>query len=116
MPISGTALAIFCYVMGRADWTVYLKLPHVRAASEMAVVGGALIGACMGFLWYNAHPAKVFMGDSGSLPLGGLLAWMALVSKQELVLPLIACVFVADLASRSEERRARHLVPRAVGG
>ena len=93
------ALAIFCYITGRADWTGYLNLPHVRAASEMAVVGGALVGACMGFLWYNAFPAKVFMGDSGSLPLGGLLAWMALVSKQELVLPLIGFVFVVELAS-----------------
>lgn len=53
----------------------------------------------MGFLWFNAFPAKVFMGDSGSLPLGGLLGWMAMVSKQELVLPLIALVFVAELAS-----------------
>jgi len=97
--ISALALSIFCYVTGRADWTAYLNLPHVRAASEMAVVGGALCGACMGFLWYNAYPAKVFMGDSGSLPLGGLLGWMALVSKQELVLPLIALVFVVELAS-----------------
>jgi phospho-N-acetylmuramoyl-pentapeptide-transferase len=99
MLISGLALSIFCYVTGRPDWTGYLNLPHVRAASEMAVVGGALCGACMGFLWYNAFPAKVFMGDSGSLPLGGLLAWMALVAKQELVLPLIAFVFVAELSS-----------------
>ena len=97
--IAALALSIFCYVTGRPDWTGYLNLPHVRAASEMAVVGGALAGACMGFLWYNAFPAKVFMGDSGSLPLGGLLAWMALVAKQELVLPLIAFVFVAELAS-----------------
>jgi len=99
MIISGLALAIFCYVTGRPDWTAYLNLPHVGAASEMAVVGGALCGACMGFLWYNAFPAKVFMGDSGSLPLGGLLAWMAMVSKQELVLPLIAFVFFAELFS-----------------
>ena len=99
MIISGLALTVFCYVTGRPDWTDYLNLPHVVQASEMAVVGGALCGACMGFLWYNAYPARVFMGDSGSLPLGGVLAWMALVSKQELVLPLIACVFVADLAS-----------------
>ena len=97
--ISGGALAIFCYVTGRVDWTAYLNLPHVRHASEMAVLGGALAGACAGFLWYNAYPAQVFMGDSGSLPLGGALAWMALVSKQELVLPLIACVFVGDLAT-----------------
>ncbi len=97
--ISGLALSIFCYVTGRPDWTGYLNLPHVRAASEMAVVGGALCGACMGFLWFNAYPARVFMGDSGSLPLGGLLGWMALVSKQELVLPLIGFVFVAELGS-----------------
>jgi len=97
--ISGGALTFFCYVTGRADWTEYLNLPHVRHASEMAVLGGALAGACAGFLWYNAYPAQVFMGDSGSLPLGGALAWMALVSKQELVLPLIACVFVADLGT-----------------
>ena len=97
--IAGLALSVFCYVTGRPDWTLYLNLPFVRQASEMAVVGGALCGACMGFLWYNAFPAKVIMGDSGSLPLGGLLAWMALVAKQELVLPLIAFVFVAELAS-----------------
>jgi phospho-N-acetylmuramoyl-pentapeptide-transferase len=99
MIISGLTLSIFCYVTGRADWTGYLGLPHVAAASEMAVVGGALCGACMGFLWYNAYPARVFMGDSGSLPLGGLLAWMALVAKQELLLPLIGFVFFAELAS-----------------
>ncbi len=99
MIISGLTLSIFCYVTGRPDWTGYLNLPHVAAASEMAVVGGALCGACMGFLWYNAYPARVFMGDSGSLPLGGLLAWMALVAKQELVLPLIGFVFFAELAS-----------------
>ena len=99
MVISGGVLSIFCYVTGRPDWTHYLNLPHVSAASEMAVVGGALCGACLGFLWFNAFPAKVFMGDSGSLPLGGLLAWMALISKQELVLPLIAAVFVMELGS-----------------
>jgi len=105
MIISGLALAIFCYVTGRADWTAYLNLPHVTAASEMAVVGGALCGACLGFLWYNAFPAKVFMGDSGSLPLGGLLAWMALVSKQELVLPLIGLVFFLELGSSALQTR-----------
>ena len=99
MLISGLALSIFCYVTGRPDWTAYLHLPHVAAASEMAVVGGALTGASMGFLWFNAPPAQVFMGDSGSLPIGGLLAWMAVVSKQELVLPLIAAVFVMEAGS-----------------
>lgn len=99
MLISGLALTGFCYVTGRWDWTHYLNLPHIPAASEMAVMGGALCGACMGFLWYNAFPAQVFMGDSGSLPIGGLLAWMAVVSKQEFVLPLLGFVFYADLLS-----------------
>lgn len=97
--ISGLALTIFCYVTGREDWTSYLNVPFVEDASHMAVVGGALCGACMGFLWFNAYPAKVFMGDSGSLPLGGVLGWMAFVSKQELVLPLIASVLVIDAGS-----------------
>jgi len=105
MIISGLALSIFCYITGRPDWTAYLSLPHVSAASEMAVVGGALCGACLGFLWYNAFPAKVFMGDSGSLPLGGLLAWMALVAKQELVLPLIGLVFFLELGSSALQTR-----------
>lgn len=99
MIISGLALGVFCYISGRFDWTGYLGLPHVPAASEMAVVAAALCGACLGFLWYNAFPAKVFMGDSGSLPIGGLLAWLALVAKQELVLPLIGCVFFIALGT-----------------
>lgn len=97
--ISAGALLILCYVTGRADWTAYLGLPHVPQASEMAVLGAALCGAALGFLWYNAYPAQIFMGDSGSLPLGGALAWLAVVSKQELVLPLACCVFVLDLAT-----------------
>lgn len=104
MLISGLALSVFCYVTGRWDWTQYLNLPHIPAASEMAVVGGALCGACMGFLWYNANPAEVFMGDSGSLPIGGLLAWMALIAKQELVLPLLGFVFFAEMGSSAWQR------------
>ena len=97
--ISAGALLVLCYVTGRADWTAYLLLPHVPQASEMAVAGAALCGAALGFLWYNAYPAQVFMGDSGSLPLGGALAWLAVVSKQELALPLAGCVFVLDLGT-----------------
>jgi phospho-N-acetylmuramoyl-pentapeptide-transferase len=97
--ISSGALLILCYVAGRADWTAYLGLPHVPQAAEMAVFGAALCGAALGFLWYNAYPAQIFMGDSGALPLGGALAWLAVVSKQELVLPVACCVFVLDLAT-----------------
>lgn len=97
--ISAGALMVLCYITGRADWTGYLGLPHVPQAAEMAVVGAALIGASLGFLWYNAYPAQIFMGDSGSLPLGGILAWLAVVSKQELVMPLACCVFVLDLST-----------------
>lgn len=97
--ITAGALLILCYVTGRADWTEYLGLPYVPQAAEMAVIGAALIGAAAGFLWYNAYPAQIFMGDSGSLPLGGALAWLAVVSKQELVLPLAGCVFVLDLGT-----------------
>lgn len=104
MILSGLALAVFCYVTGRPDWTEYLHLPYIPAASEMAVVGGALVGACLGFLWFNAYPAQVFMGDSGSLPIGGLLAWMAVIAKQELVLPLLGFVFFAEVASSGLQR------------
>ena len=104
MLISGLALSVFCYVAGRYDWASYLHLPHVPDASEMAILGGALCGGCMGFLWFNSHPAQVFMGDSGSLPIGGLLAWMALVAKQELVLPLIGFVFYAEIGSSFLQR------------
>jgi phospho-N-acetylmuramoyl-pentapeptide-transferase len=93
------ALLVFCYVAGRVDWTAYLGLPHVPQAAEMAVLAAALCGAALGFLWYNAFPAQVIMGDSGSLPLGGAMAFLAVASKQELVLPLTGAVFVADLAT-----------------
>ena len=104
MIISGLTLSIFCYVTGRFDWTEYLGLPYIPEAAEMTVVGGALCGACMGFLWYNAFPARVFMGDSGALPIGGLLAWMALIAKQELVLPLLGFVFFAEMGSSALQR------------
>jgi phospho-N-acetylmuramoyl-pentapeptide-transferase len=70
----------------------------------MTVVGAAMVGSCLGFLWFNAHPADVFMGDSGSLPIGGLMAWMAVVAKQELVLPVLGFVFFAEMGSSALQR------------
>src|SRR5205823_658082 len=74
----------------------YLYLPHIEAADQMAVIAGAMLGACLGFLWFNCNPARVFMGDTGSLALGGLLGYIAIVVRQELLLILIGGIFVAE--------------------
>lgn len=91
--------AALAYVAGRADWCAYLGLPHVPGAGEIAVACAALAGGTLGFLWFNAHPAELFMGDAGSLPLGGALALVAIVTKHELLLPLVGIVFVAEACS-----------------
>lgn len=93
------ALTVIIYVVGRADFTSYLLLPHVPGAAELTIVGAALTGACLGFLWFNAYPAQVFMGDTGSLPIGGLLGFLAVVAKQELVLPFVCGLFVIEAVS-----------------
>lgn len=93
------ALSLAAYAVGHAGFAEYLHLPHVPGADELAVMGGAVIGATLGFLWYNAHPAEVFLGDSGALPLGALIAWFAIVAKQELALPLLAGVFVLEVTT-----------------
>jgi phospho-N-acetylmuramoyl-pentapeptide-transferase len=87
------------YVTGRPDWCAYLGLPHVPGAGEVAVVCAALAGGTVGFLWFNVHPAEIFMGDAGALPLGGALGVVALATKHELLLPVIGGVFVAEALS-----------------
>ena len=77
----------------------YLYLPHIRTADEMAVVAGAITGACLGFLWFNCNPAQVFMGDTGSLALGGLIGYTAIVIRQELVLFIVGGIFVIEALS-----------------
>lgn len=97
--VSILAYAAIAYVVSRADWSQYLFLIYVPEASELFVFGAALLGTGLGFLWYNAHPAEVFMGDTGSLALGGALGTMALLTKQELLLPIVAGIFVLEIAS-----------------
>jgi phospho-N-acetylmuramoyl-pentapeptide-transferase len=93
------AFALITYLVGHARFSGYLLIPHVPAASELAVLCAALLGACLGFLWFNAHPAQVFMGDTGSLALGGFFGAVAVLSKQELLLALVGGVFVFEALS-----------------
>lgn len=93
------ALGIITYLSGRADWSEYLGIPFVRGSGELTVFVLAILGACVGFLWFNAHPAEVFMGDVGSLSLGGVLAILALVVKKEMLFFIIGGVFILEEVS-----------------
>ena len=95
----GSALGIFAYAAGHSVFSRYLGLPHIPGAGELAVFCGALAGAGLGFLWFNAYPAEVFMGDVGSLALGAALGIVALITRQELVLILVGGVFVIEALS-----------------
>jgi len=94
-----SALAIFAYVAGNRVFSTYLGVPHIAGAGELAVFCGAIAGAGLAFLWFNAYPAEVFMGDVGALALGGAIGFVALATKTELSLPIIAGVFVVELFS-----------------
>ncbi len=93
------ALAIFAYVAGHAVFARYLGIPYVPGAGELAVVCGAICGAGLGFLWFNAHPAQVFMGDVGALALGAAMGTIALIVRQEIVFFVMSGVFVAEALS-----------------
>ncbi|MGD0016505.1 MAG: phospho-N-acetylmuramoyl-pentapeptide-transferase [Verrucomicrobiia bacterium] len=93
------AYAVMTYVSGHAKLAAYLVVPHVVGAGELTVVCSALIGASLGFLWFNCNPARVFMGDTGSLAIGGLIGSIALMIKQELLLIIVGGVFVMEAAS-----------------
>lgn len=97
--IVATTMAILAYIMGRVDYTGYLHLPHIAGAGEIAVMCAGLAGAMLGFLWYNAPPARVFLGDTGSLPVGAMLGGAAVVIKQELALLIIGGLFVMETLS-----------------
>ncbi|MEI6807880.1 MAG: phospho-N-acetylmuramoyl-pentapeptide-transferase [bacterium] len=93
------AYLIMAYAAGHAMLSDYLLIPYVPGVGELAVFCGCLLGACLGFLWWNCHPAKVFMGDTGSLALGGAIAMVAILIKQELVLIIVGGVFVIEALS-----------------
>jgi len=97
--IAAGTYTIFAYVTGHVKLADYLQIPYVPGAGELAVFCGALAAAGLGFLWFNAYPAQMFMGDVGSLPLGAAIAMVALVTKHELVLALVGAVFVVEALS-----------------
>jgi phospho-N-acetylmuramoyl-pentapeptide-transferase len=97
--IAAGALTVLTYVSGHVTFADYLELQRMPLVSEVTVFCGAMTGASIGFLWYNAHPAEIFMGDVGSLALGGTLATIAVIIKQELLLPFIGGVFYLEMMS-----------------
>jgi len=97
--IAAGALAVLTYVSGHATFAAYLELQRMPQVGELTIFCGAMVGAAIGFLWYNAHPAEVFMGDVGSLALGGAIGTVAVMIKQELLLPFIGGVFVIEAVS-----------------
>ncbi len=97
--IAAGALTVLTYVSGHATFSTYLELPRMPLVGELAIFCGAMVGAAIGFLWYNAHPAEVFMGDVGSLALGGAIGTVAVIIKQELLLPFIGGIFVIEALS-----------------
>jgi phospho-N-acetylmuramoyl-pentapeptide-transferase len=97
--MAGGAFGIIAYLTGNFRAADYLKILNVRGAGELTVFCAALIGAAIGFLWFNCHPAEVFMGDAGSLALGGAIGMLAVLTKAELLLPLIGGLYVVEAAS-----------------
>ncbi len=97
--IAAATFAVFAYVIGRVDTSAYLGLTYVTGAGEVGIFCVALAGAALGFLWFNAHPAEVFMGDTGSLALGGAIGAVAILLKMELLLVAVGGVFVLEAVS-----------------
>ena len=93
------AMTLATYAAGHAQWAAYLNLPHIPGCGEMTVLAAGMIGGLTGFLWFNCHPAQVFMGNTGALPLGGLLGLLAVVARQELLLVVVGGVFVVEAGS-----------------
>ncbi len=97
--ISGSVYLVFSYLTGHAILAEYLQIPFIRGAGEVAVFCGALVGGTLGFLWFNAYPAQIFMGDVGSLSLGAVLGTVAVITKQEILLAIVGGIFVMEALS-----------------
>src|ERR1041385_8436490 len=97
--IIGLTLAILAYLSGRVDFSSYLNIMYIPNLGELVIFCTAFVGACLGFLWYNAYPAQVFMGDTGSLSLGGIIAVLALAVRKELMLPVVCGIFLVENVS-----------------
>lgn len=97
--IAGIVLGIFAYVSGRVDFSSFLNIMYLPGSGELTIFAASLVGGCLGFLWYNTHPASVFMGDTGSLAIGGAIGALALMIHKELLLPIICGIFVVETLS-----------------
>ena len=97
--IIGLTLAIFAYLSGRVDFSSYLNIMYIPNLGELSIFIAAFVGACVGFLWYNSYPAQVFMGDTGSLALGGIIAALAIIVRKELLIPIFCLAFFVELCS-----------------
>ena len=94
--IIALTLCVFAYVSGNAIFASYLNIMYIPNSGEMVIFGAAFMGACIGFLWFNSFPAQIFMGDTGSLTLGGVIAVLALSVRKELLLPVICGIFLIE--------------------
>jgi phospho-N-acetylmuramoyl-pentapeptide-transferase len=94
--IIGAGIGIFVYVSGNLKFAEYLNIMYIPNLGELSIFVGAFVGACIGFLWYNAYPAQVFMGDTGSLALGGIIASLAIIVRKELLIPIFCGVFLVE--------------------
>src|SRR6185436_10279542 len=99
MVFAGSAFVALTYLAGHKVMAEYLSIPYIPGTGELSIVLGATVGAVLGFLWFNCYPAEVFMGDTGSLPLGALIGLAALVSRQEVLLLIVGGVFVVETLS-----------------
>jgi phospho-N-acetylmuramoyl-pentapeptide-transferase len=99
MAIVSFAFMVLALIVGIYPLAKFMLLPHIEASGQMAVIAGSMTGACLGFLWFNCNPARVFMGDTGSLALGGLIGYISIVIRQELMLFLVGGIFVAEAVS-----------------